>query len=101
MKSIDNKITEIVNVDDQGNRLGQCSYSHLISIAIRQRPQTGYDWNDVDNRIAIQKAIDGHPDTIQLEDSYFTYLKKLLQTARWTFFHEDLRRFKEDIESIK
>lgn len=101
MKSIDNKITEIVNVDEQGNKLGQCSYSHLIQIAIRQRKQTGYDWNDIDNRVAIQRAIANHPDVIQLEDSYFAYLKKMLPTVTWTFFHEDLRRFKDDIESIK
>lgn len=101
MKSIENRTTEIINVDDQGNRLGQCKYSHLIQLVIKRGKQTGFDWNDIDNRIAIQKSIDGHPDIIQLEDSYFTYLKKLVETMTWAFFHEDLVAFKTDLTSIK
>lgn len=101
MKSIENKETEIINVDENGNYLGKCKYSNLINIVLKSPKQGGLDYEDVEHRIAISKAGREDPPTIELEDAYFNYLKKLVKDAKWAFFHEDVLKFKEDILAIK
>lgn len=83
-------------------------YTDLISLVIKQPKQGGFDYNDIENRIAISKAIatakekTGEADRlIELEDAHFKYLTDLVKTAKWTFWHADLLTFKEDVLAVK
>lgn len=98
MKSIQNKETTIKNVDEAQSN---CLYSDLIGVVLRQPKQGGFDYTDIENRLAISKVIKASNGTIELEDSYFVYLKKLVETMKWSMFHDDILNFKEDITSIK
>lgn len=101
MKQIQNKETTIVNVDEKRNPIGNCHYSNLIRLVIDQGKQGGLDYTDIENRLAISKAIKDDPETIELEDAVFGYLRKLVELMRWVFYHEDLLSFKNDIIAIK
>lgn len=99
MKSIPNKTTSLK--DNNGQEVVPMTYGGLIKAVINQPKQGGFDYNDIETRLAISKAIKDNPENIELEDSQFNYLKKLVETMKWAVFNEDLLTFKDDILSVK
>lgn len=100
MKSIENKQTAIPNGKDNP----PFTYGELIKAVINQPKQGGFDYNDIEIRLAISKAINNpktDSQTIELEDAHFAYLKKLVETMKWAVFNEDLLTFKEDVLAVK
>lgn len=97
MKSIENKQTAIPNGKDNP----PFTYGELIKAVINQPKQGGFDYNDIETRLAISKAVKDNPETIELENAHFDYLKKLVETMKWAVFNEDLLTFKDDILSVK
>lgn len=103
MKQINNKQTSIEIIDDE--KKGKANYCDLIRIALRQQKQGGYSYDDIKNRIAVDKALreadklKGKQSIIELEDSYHTFLLQLIKDANWSFWHEDLLQFIDDIIS--
>lgn len=96
MKSIENKITEIIEADQEGNKTGMSDYKSLIGVVIRRGKQGGFTWDDVERRTAISKQLKDCNGSIELEDADYSYLKKLVEAMTWPFYHEDLLTFKED-----
>lgn len=101
MKSIQNKETTITNVDENNKPVGNCRYSHLINLIIRQPVHGGYSYNDIEQRLSIGKAIKDHPETIELELADFNYLKRLINDMKWGFVSEDLIALRDDIINTK
>lgn len=100
MKSIPNKETKIINTDETGKAIGNCLYSDLIRRCLLQPKQGGFDYTDIENRLAISKVMKESSETIELEDAQFKYLKNLIEGMKWSLFHEDILTFKNDIVSI-
>lgn len=107
MKSFQNKLTTIEMPSDNGSP-AKAEYSDLISLLIKAPKQGGYDYSDIENRIAINKAVvearamTGEEERmINLEDAEFKYLKDLVSGTKWQFWHEDIIKFKEDILAVK
>lgn len=108
MKSFQNKLTTIEMGAENGSPAAKAEYSDLISLLIKAPKQGGFDYNDIENRIAINKAVKDAKDktgeaerTIDLEDAQFKYLKDLVTNTKWQFFHEDILKFKDDILAVK
>lgn len=97
MRKFKNKETGIIN-SDTGTK---CTYSTLMNIVINQGKAGGFDYADIEKRLAISEAIKKAESKqtidIELEDDKFQYLKELILTTKWPFFHQDLLIFKEDI----
>lgn len=108
MKLIENKQTQIEMPLNNGT-VPKAEYGDLIDILIKAPKQGGFDYTDMENRIAIDKAVKaakaktGHAEDrlIELEDAPFKYLLDLVKNAKWMFFHEDVLTFKEDILAVK
>lgn len=108
MKSFDNKLTQIEMPSENG-ATPRAQYSDLISVLIKAGKQGGFDYIDMENRIAINKAIEvakaktGEETTkmIELEDAPFKYLLDLVKNAKWQFWHADLLTFKDDVLAVK
>lgn len=101
MKSIVNKETSIINKDENGNIVGNCFYADLIKRCLLSPKQGGFDYTDIENRLAISKAATDVNGSIELEDAQFNYLKKLIEGMKWNIYHEDILMFKNDITSVK
>lgn len=113
MKSIPNKQTDInkeEGTSGSGEKLlSKCDYAGLIKILVGYPKQGGFEYTDIENRSEISKALklatektgEAEPPNIEMENSYFEYLKKLVKDAKWHFWHEDILKFKEDIMAIK
>lgn len=108
MKSLENKLTTIEMGSENGS-IPKAQYSDLISLLIKSPKQGGFDYSDMENRIAISKAVDAAkaktgeetPKNIDLEDAPFKYLSELVKNAKWQFWHQDLLTFKEDLLAVK
>lgn len=107
MKSIQNKLTEI-EMPDENKSLAHAEYADLISLIIKSPKQGGFDYSDMENRIAISKAVEeakkktGEADRmIDLEDAPFKYLVDLVKNTKWQFWHQDLLTFKDDVLAVK
>lgn len=108
MKSLENKLTKIKMRDENG-AAPHALYSDLVSIVINYPKHGGFDYNDMENRIAINKAVKTAKEktgqeenkNIELEDAPFKYLADLVKNAKWEFWHEDLLTFKDDILAVK
>lgn len=98
MKQIENKETAIKNVDSEGHETGFCHYSDLIAIVIKRGKQGGLNYEDIENRLAIGKAIKEANGEIKLEDAEFKYLQKLVKEMTWPTVHEDLLKFRDDFK---
>jgi hypothetical protein len=107
MKSLQNKQTTIEMPPENG-LTPKADYGDLINILIKSPKQGGFDYIDMENRIAIDKAVkSGKEKTgeeikmIELEDAPFKYLHELVKNAKWMFYHEDILTFKEDVLNVK
>jgi hypothetical protein len=107
MKSLENKITTI-EMPSPENGSAKAEYADLISLLIKAPKQGGFDYSDIETRIAINKAVTDakaktgeEVKTIDLEDAAFKYLKELVTSTKWQFWHEDILKFKEDIQAVK
>ena len=107
MKSFQNKLTTIEMPSENG-ATPKAEYGDLISVLIKAGKQGGFDYGDMENRIAISKAIEaskaktGEEDrVIEIEDAPFKYLVDLVKNAKWQFWHADLLMLKEDILAVK
>jgi len=107
MKSFQNKLTQIEMPSENGST-PYAEYGDLISVLIKAGKQGGFDYSDMENRIAINKAIEAaksksgeETKTIELEDAPFKYLVDLVKNAKWQFWHADLLTFKEDVLAVK
>lgn len=106
MKSLERKLTKIKMQDDNAGVLAD--YTDLISLLIKAPKQGGFDYNDMENRIAINKAVEAAREkngedkrVIEMEDAPFKYLVDLVKNTKWQFWHEDLLTFKEDVLAVK
>lgn len=107
MKSFENKLTTIEMPSENG-AAPKALYGDLIAVLIKAPKQGGFDYSDMESRIAINKAVKEASAktgeeiiTIELEDAPFKYLVDLVKNAKWQFWHEDLLKFKEDILAVK
>lgn len=113
MKSIQNKLTEIKMQEENGSEL-KAEYADLFKLLIKAPKQGGYDYDDMANRIAIEKAINAVkaktgeesegiqlPKAIEMEDAPFKYLVDLVKNTKWQFWHQDLLTFKDDVLAVK
>lgn len=96
MKSLPNKPTQIKKEENQF-----CTYADLLSLVVKQPKQGGYDYTDIENRLAISQSLKNANGEINLEDAHFNYLKPLILSMKWSFIHEDLLTLKNEIQSIK
>lgn len=108
MKSFQNKLTKIEMPSGNGEEPARAEYGDLISVLTKAPKQGGFDYSDMENRIAISKAIEiskaktGEEErVIELEDAPFKYLVDLVKNAKWQFWHADLLTFKEDVLNVK
>ena len=108
MKSFQNKLTTIEMPSPENGSSAKAEYGDLISLLIKAPKQGGFDYSDIENRLAINKAVEAakaktgqEERTIDLEDAEFKYLKDLVTNTRWQFWHEDIIKFKEDILAVK
>ena len=107
MKSFQNKLTTIEMPSENG-ATPHAEYGDLISVLIKAGKQGGFDYGDMENRIAISKAIEAskaktgeEERVIEIEDAPFKYLVDLVKNAKWQFWHADLLMLKEDILAVK
>lgn len=107
MKSLQNKLTTIEMPSDNG-AVPHAEYADLISLAIKAGKQSGFDYNDIENRIAINKVVNavkgktGEEDKpMEFEDAHYNYLVELIKNTKWTFWHEDILKFKDDLLAVK
>lgn len=108
MKSLQNKLTAIEMQTENGSA-PKAQYGDLISLLIKAPKQGGFDYSDMENRIAISKAVEAakaktgeeSERMIELEDAPFKYLVDLVKNTKWQFWHQDLLTFKEDILAVK
>ena len=96
MKQFENKTTEIAKDANE-----KCKYSDLIELQLKNIPQGGISYADMENRLKIGEVLKSSNGDIALEDSYFNYLKKLINEARWGVIHKDLIQLKDDINAVK
>lgn len=108
MKSFENKLTAIEMQSGKGEEPPKAEYGDLIAILIAAPKQGGFDYSDMENRIAIKRSVDeskrktGEPEkVIEIEDAPFKYLADLVKNAKWQFWHADLIQLKEDILAVK
>lgn len=107
MKSLENKLTTIEMPSENGSA-PKALYGDLIAVLIKAPKQGGFDYTDMENRIAIDNAIKTAKaktgkeiKMIELEDAPFKYLLDLVKNAKWQFWHEDLIKLKEDVLVVK
>jgi hypothetical protein len=107
MKSFQNKLTGVDLASENGS-IPKAEYADLISILIKYSKQGGFDYNDMENRVAISKSLKAAQaktgeeiKEIEMEDAPFKYLVDLVKNAKWHFWHEDLLMLKEDILAVK
>ena len=107
MKSFQNKLTTIEMPSENGST-PHAEYGDLISVLIKAGKQGGFDYGDMENRIAISKAIEESKAKtgeeiriIEIEDAPFKYLVDLVKNVKWQFWHADLIMLKEDILAVK
>lgn len=107
MKSFENKLTTIEMPSENGAS-PKAEYADLISVLIKGGKQGGFEYSDMENRIAISNAIEKaksksgeETKPIEMEDAPFKYLYDLVKNARWQFWHADLLTFKEDVLGVK
>lgn len=108
MKSLENKLTTIEMPSENGAAAPKALYGDLISLLIKAPKQGGFDYSDMENRIAIDKAIEAakaksgqKTKMIEMEDAPFKYLLDLVKNAKWQFWHKDVITFKEDVLAVK
>ena len=106
MRSIENKTTRI-SIND-GKVLTIATYADLMRMVINQGKQGGFDYADMEQRMAISKALnvlkdalEDAPKIIELEEANYKYFKSLVAEMKWSFWHEDLLKFKDDIFDAK
>lgn len=103
MKTIKNYETGIKIQFETNEDARAAKISDLIKIVIEQQQPGGFSYEDIENRLAISSAIKNlnGSDTIEIEDAPYKHLQKLVDSMRWTFFHEDILVFKKEISSAK
>jgi hypothetical protein len=70
-------------------------------IVVHAPKQGGLTFADMVHRTGIKKAADKAGKTIEFENADWDYLKQIIKTMGWGFFHEDILMFCEDIDSVK
>lgn len=104
MKTIENKSTKILKTAEvEGKPAEYINYADLIKIALGTPVPGGYSYEDNVNRNKIFEEANDNKPFLDIEDSYFTYLKTLLnpKTIRFPILHQDIVGFIDDIQAIK
>jgi len=95
MKHIPNEVTSITEekVKFKGDPGKLANYSDLITVALDTIPQGGYTPKDIRERNRIQEALDkAGSGTINLEDSDYDALEKIMKESRWVIREKDLQK---------
>jgi len=97
MKTIVNKTTSI-KFTPEGEFL---KVSDLIKQSLNVVPEGGFTREDFKTRDRIEAYLgDGSNKEIKMEDADAISLKKIVQSIKWTFRHEDLSDFLDQIDSL-
>ncbi len=83
MKTIENKITGI-DLIEEGGSTRKVEYKDLIEAAMKQPPQGGFSFDDLDKRFRIREQIEkSKKKELQFEDADFGNVKRIVLSARW------------------
>ena len=95
MRHIPNSTTTVVEskVKFKGSEEKLLTHADLISLALDIVPQGGFTPKDIRDRNRIQDAVDKAKDYIDLEDSDYENLKRLMVESRWVVRDRDLQNF--------
>jgi hypothetical protein len=101
MKTIKNKITEIVlKLDEKGNPIF-ASFGDLLLLTINMAPQQGFSIIDIRERLLLAEKIElGKEGVIEITNSEATLLKSSFDSFKWVQIHKDLVELSDILNSL-
>lgn len=87
-------------LDKDGNRK-PLFYKYLIEIAVRNRPNDGFDVSEMRKRMRILDVTEvcKENERMQFEDSYYETLKDCVVKMKWAVIDRGIDKFIQDIEN--
>lgn len=101
MKTINNKITEIVIKTDEKGAPIFASFGDLLLLTINVAPQQGFSISDIRERLTISNKIDLAKDgVIELTTQELTLIKTSFDGFKWSTVHKNLVELSDILNSL-
>ena len=100
MKTIENKVTEIISgTPDQPKMM---TYVDLCKLIINQPSQEGFTVEQIRQRLTIfgVLTVTENPEKVEIEVKDFTALKEVINKFKWAQVHKDIVAFVDYINSL-
>lgn len=82
-KPVEGKPVEVVNA----------TTARLLEMAMHERPEGGFTYAVMRERLRVTDAAEKATDTIQLEDADYAVAVRCVKECRWVSMHPDILKF--------